>query len=117
MADLEQVRRFALSLPHTTEEPHFDMASFRVRGKIFATVPPSGEYLHVFVGEGEIHAAVADDPAAFEPLLWGKRVRGLRVHLAAAPGDRVTELLKEAWRRRAPARLAAERDEAGRRGT
>jgi hypothetical protein len=32
---LSQVRRFALSLPETTEEPHFDRTSFRVRGKIF----------------------------------------------------------------------------------
>jgi hypothetical protein len=107
MGDLEGARRFALSLPEATEEPHFDMASFRVRGKIFATVPPDGEHLHVFVEEGEVHAAVAEDPAAFEPLLWGKRLRGLRVRLAAAGQDRVEELLEESWRRKAPARLAA----------
>ena len=114
MGDLESVRAFALSLPGTTEEPHFDMSSFRVRGKIFATAPPGGEYLHVFVDEGEIRAAVAEDPAAFEPLLWGKRVRGVRVRIAAAPDERVAELLEESWHRKAPARLAAERDQAGR---
>ena len=107
MSDLQGARRFALSLPGATEEPHFDSSSFRVRGKIFATVPPGGEHLHVFVDEGEIHAAVAEDPAAFEPLLWGQRLRGLRVLLAAAAQDRVAELLEEAWRRKAPARLAA----------
>lgn len=107
MSDLEGARRFALSLPGATEEPHFDMASFRVRGKIFATAPPDGEHLHVFVDEGEVHAAVAEDPAAFEPLLWGQRLRGLRVRLAAASQDRVEELLEESWRRKAPARLAA----------
>ena len=79
------------------------MSSFRVRGKIFATVPPDDEHLHVFVDETEVHAAVAEDPAAFEPLLWGQRQRGLRI--------RIAELLEESWRRRAPARLAAERDE------
>ena len=110
MGDLESVRAFALSLPATTEEPHFDMSSFRVRGKIFATVPPDGEHLHVFVDEAEVHAAVAEDPAAFEPLMWGQRLRGLRIHIAAAPGDRVAELLEESWRRKAPPRLAAEWD-------
>ena len=107
-------RAFALSLPAVTEEPHFEMTSFRVRGKIFATAPPGGEYLHVFVDEGEIRAAVAEDPAAFEPLLWGKRVRGVRVRIAAAPDERVAELLEESWHRKAPARLAAGRDQAGR---
>jgi hypothetical protein len=107
VGDLEEARRFALSLPGVTEEPHFDMASFRVRGKIFATVPPDGEHLHVFVDEGEVHAAVAEDPVAFEPLLWGQRLRGLRVLLAAADAGRVAELLEESWRRKAPARLAA----------
>lgn len=67
MSTLDQARRFALSLPETTEEPHFDMSSFRVRGKIFATVPPDGEYLHVFVDEMEIDASVAEDPAAPVP--------------------------------------------------
>lgn len=110
MGDLEQAREFALSLPAVTEEPHFDMSSFRVRGRIFATVPPGGEFLHVFVDEGEIRAAVAEDPGAFEPLLWGQRIRGVRVRIAAAAGDRVADLLEESWRRKAPARLAAEWD-------
>ena len=114
MGDLDAARAFALSLPGASEEPHFEMTSFRVRGKIFATVPPGGEYLHVFVDEGEIRAAVAENPAAFEPLLWGKRVRGVRVRIAAAPDERVAELLEESWRRKAPARLANERDQAGR---
>jgi len=110
VGDLDAARAFALSLPGATEEPHFDMSSFRVRGKIFATVPPDDEHLHVFVDEGEVHAAVAEDPAAFEPLLWGQRLRGLRVRIAAAPNHRIAELLEESWRRRAPPRLAAERD-------
>jgi hypothetical protein len=110
MGDLESVRAFALSLPATTEEPHFDMASFRVRGKIFATVPPDDEHVHVFVGEEEVHAAVAEDPVAFGPLMWGRRLSGLRIRIAAASGDRIAELLEESWRRKAPARLAAEWD-------
>ena len=49
MTSLERARAFALSLPEATEEPHHDMSSFRVRGKIFATVPPDGEHLHVYL--------------------------------------------------------------------
>ena len=110
MSDLEQARRFALSLPEVTEQPHHDMSSFRVRGKIFVTVPPDGEHLHVFVDEPEIAASLAEDPAAFEPLRWGQQVRGVRVNLAAAPADRVQELIEESWRRKAPKRLIADHD-------
>jgi len=112
MAGLDSTRRFALSLPGSTEEPHHEMSSYRVGGKIFATVTPDGQYLHVFVTEPEISASVAEDPGAFQPLVWGKAVRGVRVRLAVAPQERVAELLAEAWRRRAPRRLVAEHDAA-----
>ncbi|MEP7023450.1 MAG: MmcQ/YjbR family DNA-binding protein [Actinomycetota bacterium] len=111
MSDIEQARRFALGLPEATEEPHFDMSSFRVRGKIFVTVPPDGTCLHVFVSELETEACVAEDPAAFETLTWGKRVSGVRVRLAAAPQARVQELIEDAWRRKAPKRLVADFDQ------
>lgn len=37
MKQIDFVRRFSLSLPETTEEPHFEKTSFRVKKKIFAT--------------------------------------------------------------------------------
>jgi hypothetical protein len=108
--NLAVVRELALALPGATEEPHFDMVSFRVRGKIFATVPPDELHLHVFVDEAEIAACLAEDPGVFEPLLWGGKLRGLRVKLRAAAQDRISELLAESWRRKAPAKLIAELD-------
>ena len=107
MSDLETARRFALALPEATEQPHFDMSSFRVRGKIFATVPPDGHYLHVFVDEQGVAAAVAENAAAFEPLRWGQRLRGLRIALAASTPGQLQELIEESWRRKAPRRLVA----------
>lgn len=108
MGSIDQARRFALSLPGSTEQPHHDMSSFRVAGKIFATVTPDETRLHVFIDEPEISATVAEDPAAFEPLYWGKSLRGVRVLLASAPAGRVRELLTDAWLRRAPKSLIAE---------
>ncbi len=107
---LATVRTLSLALPGATEEPHFDMISFRVRGKIFATVPPDERHLHVFVDEAETQACVDEDPVAFEQLLWGSKPRGLRINLAAAAENRVGELLEESWRHKAPARLIAELD-------
>jgi hypothetical protein len=115
VGDLSQARAFALSLPGTSEEPHFDMTSFRVNGRIFATAPADETRLHIFVDESEVAATVAEQqgaerPRAFEPLVWGQRVRGLRVLLADAPDDRVRELLADAWRRKAGKRLVANLD-------
>jgi hypothetical protein len=109
--DAEEVRTIALSLPETVEQPHFDSASFRVRGRIFVTLPAGGERAHVFVGEHDVHAAVAERPAFCAELWWGRKLSGVLVHLAGAdPGvdaDLVAELVIEAWRRKAPKRLAA----------
>jgi hypothetical protein len=110
MSDIAHARGFALGLPGAVEQPHHDMSSFRVAGKIFATVTPDETRLHVFVEEPEISATVAEDPAAFEPLYWGKALRGIRVLLAAAPEDRIRELLTEAWLRKAPRSLIAQLD-------
>jgi hypothetical protein len=102
---LEQARRFALSLPEAAEEPHHELSSFRVRGKIFATVPPGGKHLHVFVDEHQREAVVASAPTAFEKLWWGAKVVGVRVLLSKARSSAVSELLYAAWCRKAPRRL------------
>jgi hypothetical protein len=102
------VRRIALELPESAEAPHHDMTSFRVGGKIFATMPPDGGHLHVFLDADEVAAFCAEFPDAVEELWWGKRLSGCRVLLRAANVGLVRELLSESWRRRAPARLWAE---------
>jgi len=103
---LEQARKYALSLPEASEEPHFDFTSFRVRGKIFATAPPGGTYLHVFVEEEDRAPFIAAEPEIFAPLPWGAKVVGVKVTLARASPASVQLLLRQAWLRKAPKRLA-----------
>jgi len=105
-----QVRKLALSLPEAREEPHLAMSSFRVGGRIFATVTADGKHLHAFVDESEVRASVADDPSALEELWWGKRLAGVRVTLSAADTAAVARLLTDSWRRKAPRRLVSEFD-------
>ena len=99
---LEEVRRIALSLPSVTEAPHFKYTSFRVSDKIFATAPPEGRYLHVFVDEERRQHALALEPGALEALTWGRRVVGLRVDLTKAGPALVETLLRQAWFGKAP---------------
>jgi hypothetical protein len=104
---LAEARRLALGLPEAAQAPHFDYTSFRVRGKIFATSPPDGLHLHVFVDDEERERARELNSDCVEALWWGKKVVGVRVTLAAADAALVRRLLENAWRRKAPKALAA----------
>lgn len=105
--DLKAIRSQALSLPEVTEEPHFDLASFRVRGKIFITVPPAETHLHLFVSEQERELALALYPEFIEKLMWGQRVAGLRLTLSKARPAVVRSLVRKAWENKSPKRLLA----------
>ena len=94
---LDVVRRFALALPDTTEEPHHDFGSFRVRGKIFVTIPPGGELLHIFLPEQQRELALAMDPGFLEPVRWGSKVLGVRARLPLASKARVLRLVQQAY--------------------
>ncbi len=99
------LRKFVMALPEVTEEPHHHFGSFRVRGKIFVTVPPEQEYIHVFVSEQQREQALALYPAFAERLLWGGKVVGIRVTLAAASVAAVKLLVRQAWESKAPKAL------------
>ena len=107
MVTLDQVRQLALSLPESTEQDHHGMISFRVRGKIFATVPDV-DHIRIMVAEPQVVAAVAENPATCEEFYWGRRLACVVVELEAARPDLVRELVTEAWIRKAPGRLARE---------
>lgn len=105
--DIDAVRAIALALPEVTEEPHFDYGSFRVKGKIFVTVPPDQQYIHVRLDEQERLLTLATQPRGMEPLHWGKQILGIRIDLRRADPKQVARLIAAAWRYRAPKRLAA----------
>ena len=94
---LDDARKFALALPDTTEEPHHTYGSFRVRGKIFVTVPPGGELLHIFLPEPQRELALAMDPEFLEPVLWGSKVLGVRARLPVARKSTVLGLIEQAY--------------------
>src|ERR671916_2778965 len=67
MLDAEDVRRLALALPGALEADHHGRPSFRVGGRIFATLwTPTA--LNVMAGEEEIRAAVARAPDVYAPV-------------------------------------------------
>ena len=95
---LQSVRKLALSLPDTTEEPHHHFGSFRVRGKIFVTIPPGEQLLHIFLPDTEREHALAMDPEFLEPVVWGTKVLGVRAHLPQARASTVKALVQQAYK-------------------
>jgi hypothetical protein len=96
------VRRAALALPGVVEAPHFKAASFRVGGKIFATLMPEGDVLNVFVAEEQRETALALHPEAVEKLFWGNKAVGLTIFLAKTDQAMLSGLLQQAWHCKAP---------------
>jgi hypothetical protein len=97
---LDDVRTHALSLEAVTEAPHHTYSSFRVRDKIFVTIPPEETHVHVFLGEEDREQALAMHPAFVEKLFWGSKVLGLRVALAKATPSVVRALVTKAYETR-----------------
>jgi hypothetical protein len=101
--DVDQAVAAALALPGVTEADHHGRRSFRVgAGKVLATIPEDG-VLNVMVGEDLAHAVSAQPGVVL--LWWGKQLSGVRVELAVVDPGLLSDLLQEAWARRAPAAL------------
>jgi len=96
-----EARRFALSLPGVSEEPHFGVPSFRVNKRMLVTVPP-GNMLHVFVPDEEREMCLMVHASCTEKVWWGGKVVGIRILLDKATRGAVEDLILRTWKYRAP---------------
>lgn len=104
MTSAQQARALALALPEALEQDHHGRPSFRVAGKIFATLPDS-EHINVMLDEPGIRTAVARTATGCAELWWGKRLSAVQVTLARIDQSELAELLADAWEGKAPKRL------------
>lgn len=103
----DEVRAMALGLPGAEEKSHFDIADFRVRGKVFATLP--GPDRMVVRIEPQAQAVLlAAEPQTFSPAAGAWGIRGWTVvQLASVNPDVLHDLIVESWRRLAPKQAVA----------
>ncbi|GAB3950446.1 hypothetical protein GCM10028805_28510 [Spirosoma harenae] len=75
MIDLNQIREIALSLPETTEQPHFKKPSFKVGKKIFATYNGAHNRICVKLSLIDQGAFSSFDSSIIYPVpnMWGKQ--------------------------------------------
>ena len=103
-----EARTLALKLPEAVEQDHHGRPSFRVGGRIFATLW-SDDRMNVMVDEDGIRTAVERAPETCEPVWWGKRLAAVAVTLSTVDRSFLDQLLTDAWEGKAPRRLLADR--------
>jgi hypothetical protein len=122
MADADDVRRLALALPHTVEieSAGFD---FRVGGKGFVWSYPERtpgkprvirtDIAVLFVGdEAEKQALLLGEPDVFFTTPGYDGLPLVMLRLAEVKVERLSELITDAWRMRAPDEFLADLDDA-----
>ncbi len=106
MPDAEDVRRVALSLPDTTEKTAWNMPTFRVAGKMFATLPEDETSIAVRCPKEERDELALAEPGKFWIAGHEAQFAWVRVRLAALEDEaELRDILADSWRQAAPASL------------
>jgi hypothetical protein len=98
----KHVRKLALALPEAQESSHQGHPDFRVRNKIFATLPPDGRTAVLKITPADLDDLIQRDAETFRDI-WGGR--WLSVNLDRVAPEALQKLLVDSWRLAAPKTL------------
>lgn len=108
MSVIATLRNLALSLPETTEEPHFEKTSFRVAKKIFVTVDEKKQEACVKLSEADQDLFSLGDKTIVYPVpnKWGKQGWTI-IDLTRVHPDLLRDAILTAYREVAPKKLSS----------
>ena len=106
MATEDDVRRIALALPETEERSSYGTPGFRVKDRLFARIRDEGVLVVWVADEAEKDFLLRADPDTFFTIPHYDGHASVLVRLAAVDAGELAELLTDAWRARAPKRVA-----------
>jgi hypothetical protein len=110
----DDVRRLALALPEAEERLTWETdITFRVRDRIFAIGGEGATRVSIKAGLETQAELIEMDPATFAKSAYVGRFGWITVDLERVDPPLLESLLREAWRRSAPKRLAATLPEPG----
>jgi len=105
----DEIAAIALALSGTSESAHFGKRDFRVRGKVFFTLPRPGEaVLKLSPDQQALGIATAPEVLGPVPGAWGLKGWTVLRYGACEPAH-AADLIQKAWATVAPASLAARR--------
>jgi hypothetical protein len=105
---LDFIRKVALSFPETTEKPHFEKTSFRVKHKIFATVDTANNRasIKLSLADQDIFSAFDKTIICAVPNKWGGQ-GWTTIDLSKVPRPLCKAAITAAYCDVAPPKLAA----------
>jgi hypothetical protein len=111
VSTFDDVRRIALALPEAEERLTWEVdVTFRVRDKIFAMAGEDGSHASIKASPERQAELVDLDPETFAPSAYVGRFGWVTVDLARVDAPLLEDLIRDAWRRTAPKKLAATLD-------
>ncbi|TXI10953.1 MAG: MmcQ/YjbR family DNA-binding protein [Rhizobium sp.] len=106
----EELVSLALSLPEATEGSHFGNRDFRVRGRIFMTLPgPDFCVVKLTPDQQQMALATMPGQTMAVPGGWGLKGSTRLFHPEADP-EAIRTLVRRAWRNAAPKSMALPED-------
>ena len=103
--DADDFRRCALALPHAEEKSHFANPDFRVKNKIFGSLPDGSRGVVKLTADQQQMLTEAE-PKIFSAVKGGWGRQGwTNVHLASADEAALRSALRMSWMNVAPAKL------------
>ncbi|MHB1510540.1 MAG: MmcQ/YjbR family DNA-binding protein [Acidimicrobiales bacterium] len=109
MSAEDRLRAVALALPGVEERETWGKPTFWVAGRLFLTLAPDGSSATMKASLDDLAALVATDPGTFTAAAYLGRYGWVTVRLDRGGPDELEHLAVDAWRRRAPQRLAEQR--------
>lgn len=108
MVTITALRKLALSLPETSEEPHFEKTSFRVAKRIFASYDDAKKRACLKLSEIDQNVFSAVDKTIIFPVdnKWGKQGWTF-IEMKKIKKDLFSEILNAAYCEVAPKKLSA----------
>ena len=109
MTPFSFLRKFSLSFPEATEEPHFEKTSFRVKKKIFASYDEKHNRACLRLSESDQDLFSLIDVSVIYPVpnKWGKQGWTF-IELEGVEEEVLIDALKAAYCQVAPPKLAAQ---------